>query len=41
MGKKNKASFDELYQDIINKVPNALVGYTNENKMKVKELYKN
>lgn len=41
LGKKNKASFDELYQDIINKAPNALVGYTNENKMKVKELYKN
>lgn len=39
-GKKNKASYEELYQDIINKVPNVLVGYSKENKEKVKEMYK-
>lgn len=39
-GKKNKASFEELYQDIINKVPNVLVGYSKENMEKAKEMYK-
>lgn len=39
-GKKNKAFFEELYQDIINKVPNVLVGYSKENMEKAKELYK-
>ena len=39
-GKKNKASYEELYQDIINKVPNVLVGYSKENKEKAKEMYK-
>mgnify|MGYP002518728218 CR=1 FL=1 len=39
-GKKNKASFEELYQDIINKVPNVLVGYSKENKERAKEMYK-
>lgn len=39
-GKKNKASYEELYQDIINKVPNVLVGYSKENKEKFKEMYK-
>lgn len=39
-GKKNKAFFEELYQDIINKVPNVLVGYSKENKEKAKEMYK-
>lgn len=40
IGKKKKETFEELYQDIINKVPNALVGYTNENRQKAKEMYK-
>ncbi len=39
-GKKNNASFEELYQDIINKVPNVLVGYSKENMEKAKEMYK-
>ncbi len=39
-GKKNKAFFEELYQDIINKVPNVLVGYSKENMEKTKEMYK-
>ncbi len=39
-GKKNKNAFEELYQDIINKVPNVLVGYSKENKEKAKEMYK-
>lgn len=39
-GKKNKASFEELYQDIINKVPNVLAGYYKENMEKAKEMYK-
>ena len=39
-GKKNKASYEELYQDIINKVPNVLVGYSKENMEKAKEMYK-
>ena len=39
-GKKNKNAFEELYQDIINKVPNVLVGYSQENKEKAKEMYK-
>lgn len=39
-GKKNKASFEELYQDIINKVPNVLAGYSKENMEKAKEMYK-
>lgn len=39
-GKKNKTSFEELYQDIINKVPNVLVGYSKENMEKAKEMYK-
>lgn len=39
-GKKNKASYEELYQDIINKVPNILVGYSKENMEKAKEMYK-
>ena len=39
-GKKNKASYEEIYQDIINKVPNVLVGYSKENMEKAKEMYK-
>lgn len=39
-GKKNKNAFEELYQDIINKVTNVLVGYSKENKEKAKEMYK-
>ena len=39
-GKKKKAFFEELYQDIINKVPNVLVGYSKENMEKAKEMYK-
>lgn len=38
--KKNKAFFEELYQDIINKVPNVLAGYSKENMEKAKEMYK-
>ena len=41
MSKKSKASFDELYQNIINRVPDVLVGYSKENKELVKERYKN
>lgn len=40
-GKKNKASYEELYQDIINKVPNVLVGYSKENMEKLKKCIKN
>lgn len=40
LGKKNKALYEELYQDIINKVPNVLVGYSKENMEKAKEMYK-
>lgn len=39
-GKKNKASYEELYQDIINKVPNVLVGYSKENMEKLKKCIK-
>ena len=41
MSKKSKAAFDELYQNIINRVPDVLVGYSKENKELVKERYKN
>lgn len=40
LGMKKKESFEEIYQDIINKLPNALVGYTTENRKKAKEMYK-
>ena len=32
--------FEELYQDIINKVPDVLAGYSKENMEKAKEMYK-
>ena len=41
MSKKNKSAFDELYQNIINRVPDVLIGYSKENKELVKERYKN
>lgn len=41
MSKKNKSAFDELYQNIINRVPDVLIGYSKENKELVKEKYKN
>lgn len=37
--KKNLTLFDEMYDTFLNKVPNALSGYTKENKEKAKELY--
>lgn len=37
--KKNLLLYDNLYDTFLNKVPNALNGYTNENKVKVKEMY--
>lgn len=36
---KSKIAFDELYQDIINKIPDVLFGYTSENKKQAKNLY--
>lgn len=41
MSKKSKAAFDELYQNIVNRVPDVLIGYSKENKELVKERYKN
>ena len=41
MSKKNKSAFDELYQNIINRVSDVLIGYSKENKELVKEKYKN
>ncbi len=37
--KKNLILFDEMYDTLINRLPNALSGYTKENKEKAKELY--
>lgn len=37
--KKNLALFDEMYDTFLNRVPNALSGYTKENRDKAKELY--
>ena len=37
MSKKNKSAFDELYQNIINRVSDVLIGYSKENKELVKE----
>lgn len=39
-GKKKNSEFEELYQDIMIKAPNALFGFTAENKAKAKEMYK-
>lgn len=37
--KKNLTLFDEMYDTFLNRVPNALSGYTKENKEKAKEMY--
>ncbi len=37
--KKNLVVFDEMYDTLINRMPNVLSGYTKENKEKEKELY--
>lgn len=37
--KKNLNTFDEMYDTLMNRMPNALSGYTKENKEKAKELY--
>lgn len=37
--KKNLIVFDEMYDTLINRMPNVLSGYTKENKEKAKELY--
>ena len=38
-GKEKQNAFDELYQELIVKLPNALCGYSKENKAKAKEMY--
>lgn len=38
-GKKNKIAYEEFYQELMNKIPNALFGYSKENREKAKELY--
>lgn len=38
MSKKQNKALDELYQDIINMLPDILYGYSKENKDKIKEL---
>ena len=38
MSKKQNKALDELYQDIINMLPDILYGYSKENKEKIKEL---
>lgn len=38
-GKKNRNAFEEFYQELMNKIPNALYGYSKENKEKAKELF--
>lgn len=38
-GRKNKDAFNELYEELSNKLTNVLFGYTNENREKAKELY--
>lgn len=41
VSKKTKIILDEIYESILTKLPEkALAGYTNENRLKVKELYK-
>lgn len=37
--KKNLNTFDEMYDTLMNRMPNVLSGYTKENKEKAKELY--
>lgn len=37
--KKNLNTFDEMYDTLMNRMPNVLSGYTKENKDKAKELY--
>lgn len=37
--KKNLTTFDEMYDTLMNRMPNVLSGYTKENKDKAKELY--
>ncbi len=38
--KKNLNMFDEMYESLLNRMPDVLSGYTKENKEKAKELYK-
>jgi len=38
-GRKNKEAFNELYEELANKLTNVLFGYTQENREKAKELY--
>ncbi len=40
MSKKKMLVFDELYNTLLLKVPNALHGYSKENSLKAKEMYK-
>ena len=37
--KKNLNLFDEMYESLLNKMPDVLSGYTKENKEKAKQLY--
>lgn len=37
--KKSKVLFDELYETLMNKMPDVLKGYTKENRVSAKELY--
>jgi len=37
--KKDTVTYEELYNTLVTKVPNALIGYTKENQEKVKDLY--
>ena len=40
LSKKNKIAFEEVYQELMNRTPNALHGYSKENQEKAKEMYK-
>ena len=39
-GREKQNAYDELYQELISKLPDALHGYSKENKEKAKEMYK-
>lgn len=39
-GLKKQLAYEELYQEMMNRMPNILHGYTKENQMKAKELYR-
>ena len=40
IGKKRRLAYEEVYQELMNRTPNALHGYSKENQEKAKEMYK-